>query len=83
MQCVAQVHSLHLWALTTTVPVCSAHLTTGPGEEPARVRLQATGLLRARHGIYRCTLQVTRPEPAVRYNAVAGGGAPEPSDGRV
>jgi cobalt-zinc-cadmium efflux system protein len=55
---VARVHDLHIWAMSTTEPVLTAHLVM-PGGHPGDAFLGKAGdELRHRHGIGHVTLQV-------------------------
>ncbi len=55
---VARVHDLHIWPMSTTEPVLTAHLVI-PGEAPGDAFLRrAEAMLRARFGIGHATLQV-------------------------
>ena len=58
---VAQVHDLHMWALTSGMNVATAHLVTGPRADAHEVLDNARDVLRDRFGITHATLQV---EPA-------------------
>ncbi|WP_436702147.1 cation diffusion facilitator family transporter [Nocardioides sp. BYT-33-1] len=54
---VAEVHDLHLWALTSGMNVATAHLVTAPGaSRDVLVAAQAT--LREKYGVDHATLQV-------------------------
>jgi cobalt-zinc-cadmium efflux system protein len=58
---VADVHDLHLWTLTSGMPVATAHLVTHEDAPTHAVLDQARDVLRQRHGVAHATLQV---EPA-------------------
>ncbi|MGP3969952.1 cation diffusion facilitator family transporter [Streptomyces sp. 6N223] len=58
---VADVHDLHLWTLTSGMPVATAHLVTHEQAPTHAVLDQARDVLRRRHGVAHATLQV---EPA-------------------
>ena len=55
---VSDVHDLHVWTLTSGMPVASAHLMTPDEADPHAVLDQARSLLRERFGIAHATLQV-------------------------
>lgn len=60
---VAEVHDLHIWALSTTRNALTAHLvSTAPGDLAER----ACALLHERFGIDHATLQVEEPGHAHR-----------------
>ena len=56
---VARVHDLHIWAMSTTEPVLTAHLVMPDGADDACLR-RAEAMLRTRFGIGHATLQVER-----------------------
>jgi cobalt-zinc-cadmium efflux system protein len=56
--CVAEVHDLHVWEVTTGFPALSAHVIVGAGDPCHDVRRALEGLLRDRFGIDHTTLQV-------------------------
>ncbi|RKN04747.1 cation diffusion facilitator family transporter [Streptomyces radicis] len=58
---VADVHDLHLWTLTSGMPVATAHLVATERADPHAVLDDARDILRQRHGVAHATLQV---EPA-------------------
>ncbi|TDC75594.1 cation diffusion facilitator family transporter [Streptomyces hainanensis] len=58
---VADVHDLHLWTLTSGMPVATAHLVAAHSVDTHSVLDQARDVLRRRHGVAHATLQV---EPA-------------------
>jgi len=58
---VAQVHDLHMWALTSGMNVATAHLVARPQADHHEVLDNARDVLRDRFGITHATLQV---EPA-------------------
>lgn len=58
---VAQVHDVHLWALTSGMNVATAHLVAAPQADHHEVLDRARDVLRDRFGIAHATLQV---EPA-------------------
>ncbi|HEX8483921.1 cation diffusion facilitator family transporter [Sphingomonas sp.] len=61
---VARVHDLHIWAMSTTEPVLTAHLVM-PGGTPGDAFLdKARAGLRSRFGIGHATLQVERGDCA-------------------
>jgi cobalt-zinc-cadmium efflux system protein len=55
---VSDVHDLHVWTLTSGMPVASAHLMTPDDANPHAVLDQARSLLREGFGIAHATLQV-------------------------
>ena len=55
---VSDVHDLHVWTLTSGMPVASAHLMTPDDANPHAVLDQARNLLREGFGIAHATLQV-------------------------
>jgi cobalt-zinc-cadmium efflux system protein len=54
---VADVHDLHVWALTSDVPSLSAHLVMEPGADPDAVRIAVAETLAGRFAIRHATLQ--------------------------
>ncbi|WTW98505.1 cation diffusion facilitator family transporter [Streptomycetaceae bacterium NBC_01309] len=58
---VADVHDLHLWTLTSGMPVATAHLVADDGADTHAVLDRARDILRDKHGVAHATLQV---EPA-------------------
>ena len=56
---VARVHDLHIWPMSTTEPVLTAHLVMPEGGEDGFLR-RAEAMLRTRFGIGHATLQVER-----------------------
>uniref|UniRef100_A0A8C5JV49 Probable proton-coupled zinc antiporter SLC30A3 n=1 Tax=Jaculus jaculus TaxID=51337 RepID=A0A8C5JV49_JACJA len=63
---VRATHELHLWALTLTYHVASAHLAIDSTADPEAVLAEASSRLYSRFGFSSCTLQVEqyRPEMA-------------------
>jgi cobalt-zinc-cadmium efflux system protein len=55
---VAQVHDLHIWPMSTTEPVLTAHLVMPAGPPGDAFLRRAEAMLRARFGIGHATLQV-------------------------
>lgn len=55
---VADVHDLHLWTLTSSMPVASVHLQVDRDGAAEDVLAQAQQLLRDRYGITHATVQV-------------------------
>jgi cobalt-zinc-cadmium efflux system protein len=61
---VADVHDLHLWTLTSGMPVATAHLVARDQVDTHAVLDQARDVLRQRHGVAHATLQV---EPSTHH----------------
>jgi cobalt-zinc-cadmium efflux system protein len=59
---VAHVHDLHIWPMSTTEPVLTAHLVMPGGHPGDGFLAQAGALLRERFGIGHATLQVERED---------------------
>jgi len=55
---VAEVHDLHVWAITTGLPAASAHVLVEPRQDCHAVRADLEALLAREHGITHLTLQV-------------------------
>ncbi|MFD4006313.1 cation diffusion facilitator family transporter [Brachybacterium paraconglomeratum] len=55
---VTEVHDLHLWTLTSGMDVATAHLQVEERADAHGVLDAAQELLRARHGLEHCTLQI-------------------------
>ncbi len=55
---VVDVHDVHVWTLTSTMDVATAHLMVATGTDTHAVLDQARALLADRHGITHATLQV-------------------------
>jgi cobalt-zinc-cadmium efflux system protein len=63
---VAEVHDLHVWAITTGMPAASAHVLVEPRQDCHAVRADLEALLARDYGISHLTLQVDHcPEPAL------------------
>jgi cobalt-zinc-cadmium efflux system protein len=67
---VAEVHDLHVWAITTDMPAASAHVLVVPRQDCHAVRADLEALLARDYGITHLTLQVDHcpdelPTPAV------------------
>ncbi|XP_028928175.1 zinc transporter 3 [Ornithorhynchus anatinus] len=60
---VRATHELHLWALTLTYHVASAHLAIDEAADPEAVLAEASSRLHARFGFASCTFQVERYQP--------------------
>jgi len=74
--CVAEVHDLHIWEITTGMPAASAHILVDPGRDCHGVRADLERLL-AEHGITHATLQVdhiANGEPADQHDSQAPAG---------
>jgi cobalt-zinc-cadmium efflux system protein len=61
---VADVHDLHLWTLTSGMPVATAHLVAHDQVDTHAVLDRARDVLRQRHGVAHATLQV---EPSTHH----------------
>jgi cobalt-zinc-cadmium efflux system protein len=62
---VAEVHDLHVWAITTGMPAASAHVLVEPRQDCHAVRADLEALLARDYGISHLTLQVDHcPDPA-------------------
>jgi cobalt-zinc-cadmium efflux system protein len=55
---VSQVHDLHLWELTSGVPILTAHVLVAPASDCHAVRRELERMLRESFGIEHTTLQV-------------------------
>jgi cobalt-zinc-cadmium efflux system protein len=55
---VAEVHDLHVWAITTGMPAASAHVLVEPRQDCHAVRADLEALLARDYGITHLTLQV-------------------------
>jgi cobalt-zinc-cadmium efflux system protein len=63
---VAEVHDLHVWAITTGMPAASAHVLVEPHQDCHAVRADLEALLARDFGISHLTLQVDHcPDPAL------------------
>lgn len=58
---VVGVHDLHVWVLTSGMPVASAHLATGDGADPSPILAQARQVIDLEFGIDHATVQVEDP----------------------
>jgi cobalt-zinc-cadmium efflux system protein len=61
--CVADIHDLHVWEITSGFPALSAHVLVRPGDDCHAVRRELEQLLNARFGIGHTTLQVEHAQP--------------------
>ncbi|MEU4801717.1 cation diffusion facilitator family transporter [Actinosynnema sp. NPDC023587] len=68
---VEEAHDLHVWTLTSGMEVASAHLTTCPDADPARVLEAAQTLLAERYHIEHATLQVEPGASAERCREIS------------
>ncbi|HMT06002.1 MAG: cation transporter [Solirubrobacterales bacterium] len=59
---VEQVHDLHVWQITSGMPMLSAHVLVGPDSDCHAIRRDLEGMLRSGHGIEHTTLQVEHIE---------------------
>jgi cobalt-zinc-cadmium efflux system protein len=57
-RCVAEIHDLHLWEITSGQPALSAHVLVDPASDCHHIRRDLEDLLRAEYGITHTTLQV-------------------------
>lgn len=71
LPCVAEVHDLHVWTLTSGMEVASAHLTTEEAADHGDVLGAAQRLLADRYRITHATLQVEPMRCADRCRALA------------
>lgn len=55
---VVQVHDLHVWEITSGMPMLSAHMLVGTDSDCHRARLVTESMLQERFGIEHTTLQV-------------------------
>jgi len=55
---VVQIHDLHIWQITSGLPMLSAHVLVGTGANCHRAQLVIEALLQERFGIRHTTLQV-------------------------
>jgi cobalt-zinc-cadmium efflux system protein len=63
---VAEVHDLHVWAITTGMPAASAHVLVEPRQDCHAVRADLEALLARDFGISHLTLQVDHcPDPVL------------------
>lgn len=62
---VADVHDLHVWSLSGSRPLLTAHLVTRHGAPPGRVLRSALHDLEVRFGIAHATLQLEPPDFSV------------------
>jgi cobalt-zinc-cadmium efflux system protein len=56
--CVAEIHDLHLWEITSGEPALSAHVLVDPSSDCHHIRRDLEDLLREEYGITHTTLQV-------------------------
>ncbi len=56
--CVAEIHDLHLWEITSGQPALSAHILVDPASDCHHIRRELEDLLREGYGITHTTLQV-------------------------
>ncbi len=57
-EAVVEVHDLHVWEITSGLPMLSAHVLVGADADCHRTRLVTESMLRERFGIEHTTLQV-------------------------
>ncbi|XP_045436548.1 zinc transporter 3 isoform X2 [Pipistrellus kuhlii] len=60
---VQATHELHMWSLTLTYHIASAHLAIDPTADPDAVLAEATSRLCSRFGFSSCTLQLEQYQP--------------------
>lgn len=72
---VADLHDLHVWALSSKQPLLSAHVEVAPGTDPDALRQRLAGLLDERFGIGHSTLQM-ETEPCAEPPCGGPGHAP-------
>jgi cobalt-zinc-cadmium efflux system protein len=72
--CVAEVHDLHIWEITSGQPAASAHVLVAPGADCHAIRADLERFLASDYGITHATLQVDHapasaalPEQADRH----------------
>jgi cobalt-zinc-cadmium efflux system protein len=63
---VAEVHDLHIWALSTTQTAVTAHLVQVSDGHGETIVLAAVDGLRTKFGIGHCTIQIETPAGAAR-----------------
>jgi cobalt-zinc-cadmium efflux system protein len=77
-QHVAEVHDLHIWAITSGMPAASAHVLVAPGSDCHAVRADLEAFLVSSYGITHATLQVDHvpasdpPDSALTHGSSAG-----------
>jgi cobalt-zinc-cadmium efflux system protein len=73
-RCVAEVHDLHIWTITSGMPAASAHVLVTPGSDCHGVRADLEAFLAASYGITHATLQVDHvPAPDPSSDGLAHG----------
>ena len=74
--CVAEVHDLHVWEISSDLPAASAHVLVDPGEDCHAVRAELESLLSREYGITHTTLQVDHaPTPLLTVGRPPGSAA--------
>ena len=63
--CVAEVHDLHIWEITSGLPAASAHVLVAPGSDCHAVRADLETFLSKEYGITHATLQVDHADGQV------------------
>ena len=63
--CVAEVHDLHIWEITSGLPAASAHVLVAPGSDCHAVRADLEAFLSQEYGITHATLQVDHADGQV------------------
>ena len=71
---VADVHHVHVWALDEGHNALEAHIVVDSKSlaEMSRVKIRARALLKARHGIGHCTIEIETPEDPSDQAKVVG-----------
>jgi cobalt-zinc-cadmium efflux system protein len=63
VECVVDVHDLHVWEITSGFPALSAHVLVRPGDDCHGIRRELELLVETRFGITHTTLQVEHAQP--------------------
>lgn len=64
---VADVHDLHVWALTPGIPLLAAHLAITPSANPAKVLDDATAFCQSRWVLHSESLSCSHPLSALAF----------------
>jgi cobalt-zinc-cadmium efflux system protein len=70
--CVAEVHDLHIWEITSGMPAASAHVLVDPGSDCHAIRADLEEFLARDYGITHATLQVDHAPAPAEPSAVKG-----------